>query len=209
MHKIIIIKSIKTAGKLLSFIYSYNIFILLNNLYIILYSGWLSRYFYSIGSSTHLKYGCTLVGGKKISVGNNCSIGYRAALTAWEGDEKKLLISIGNNVSIGDDCHITSINSIEIHDNVLMGKNITITDNSHGKSTLSELIKNPIDRKLFSAGKVIIEEGVWIGDKVTILPNTKVGRRSIVGANSVVTKDIPPFCIACGNPAIVKRIIYE
>ena len=51
---------------------------------------------------------------------------------------------------------------------------------------------------------------MWIGEKVTVLPGITIGEKSIIGANSVVTKDIPPFCIAAGNPAsIIKRYDFE
>jgi len=48
---------------------------------------------------------------------------------------------------------------------------------------------------------------VWIGEKATILSNVRIGRSAIVGANSVVTKDVPPYSVVCGNPAkIIKRL---
>lgn len=51
-----------------------------------------------------------------------------------------------------------------------------------------------------SGGDVIIEDGVWIGANSTILPGVRIGEKSVIGAGSVVLKDIPPFCIAFGNP---------
>ena len=60
---------------------------------------------------------------------------------------------------------------------------------------------------MYTAGPVIIEDGVWIGDKVTILPNVRIGKNAVIGANSVVTKDIPENCVAGGIPAkIIKTI---
>ena len=57
-----------------------------------------------------------------------------------------------------------------------------------------------------SKGDVIIGKNVWIGDKVTILPNVKIGDGVVIGANSVVTKDIPPCSVVAGNPAkIIKH----
>ena len=89
----------------------------------------------------------------------------------------------------------------------MLGKYITITDNSHGESVMEQLDINPIRRPLSSKGSVIIGERVWIGDKVTILPSVKIGNGSIIGSNSVVSKDIPENCVAVGNPAqIIKRI---
>ena len=110
-------------------------------------------------------------------------------------------------MSIGEGCHITCANKIVIEDNALLGKYITITDNSHGDSVIDQLSIAPIRRPLNSKGPVIIGENVWIGDKVTILPNVKVGHGAIIGANSVVSKDIPANCVAVGIPAqIIRRI---
>jgi len=65
----------------------------------------------------------------------------------------------------------------------------------------------PKNRTLYSSGPVIIEDCVWIGDKVTILPNVRIGKNTIIGANSVVVKDIPGNCVAGGIPAKVIKII--
>jgi acetyltransferase-like isoleucine patch superfamily enzyme len=131
-------------------------------------------------------------------------------LTVWDKHEyenHKARIIIGNNVSIGTDSHITAINRIQICDNVLTGKKITITDNAHGDSKLATLVLPTFERQLYSSGPVIIEENVWLGDKVTILPNVRIGKNSIIGSNAVVTKDIPSNCIAGGIPARVLKLI--
>jgi maltose O-acetyltransferase len=56
---------------------------------------------------------------------------------------------------------------------------------------------------------VIVEDHVWIGSKVTILPGVRIGSRAVVGAGSIVTKNIPPRCVAAGNPARVLRRLTE
>jgi acetyltransferase-like isoleucine patch superfamily enzyme len=56
---------------------------------------------------------------------------------------------------------------------------------------------------------VVIEDNVWIGSKVVILPGVRIGSRAVIGAGSIVTKDIPPRCVAAGNPARVLRHITE
>jgi acetyltransferase-like isoleucine patch superfamily enzyme len=175
-----------------------------------LYTGWITREFKSIGNNTIIKPLTSFVGGKYIKIGENSIIGNRVVLTAWSKHKSNTYIpqiNIGNNVSIGDDSHITAINSITIGNNVLTGKKVTITDNSHGKSELLDLTLPPKERNLFSAGPVCIEDGVWIGDKVTILSNVHIGMNAIIGANAVVTKDIPANCIAVGIPAKVIKVI--
>ena len=64
--------------------------------------------------------------------------------------------------------------------------------------------KPPIKRKIYSKGPVIIGKNVWIGDKATTLPGVTIGDGAVIGANTVVTKDVPPFCIVVGNPATIR-----
>lgn len=174
-----------------------------------IYTFWLTPQFKSIDKSSRIIFPVRLLKGQKyITIGNNTTIGSNCVLTAWDkygNDTFNPEIIIGKNVNIGDDCHITAINKIEIGDNVLTGKKITISDNGHGKNDLQSLSIPPIKRALYSKAPVIIEKGVWIGDKVTILAGVKIGENSIIGANSVVTSDIPCNCIAAGIPAKILK----
>lgn len=149
-------------------------------------------------------------GRKYISIGKYSSFGKRAIVTAWYKAElnNEPIIKIGDNTAIGDDCFITATNQILIGNNVLIAQKVTITDNSHGKMDgLEELSCHPSRRLPFSKGPVIIEDFVWIGDKVTICPNVKIGKGAIIGANSVVTKDVPANAVVAGAPAKVIKII--
>jgi acetyltransferase-like isoleucine patch superfamily enzyme len=173
-----------------------------------LHTFWIRTEFKTIGEFSVINYPIDLRGGKYISIGSRVGIGKRGALTAWDqyrGDVFIPEIIIGNNTSIGDEFHITAINKIFIGNNVLMGKKITVTDNGHGMASADQLDTAPIDRLLYSKGPVIIEDGVWIGDKVTILANVTIGKNSIIGANALVTKNIPSNCVAGGVPATVIK----
>ena len=87
---------------------------------------------------------------------------------------------------------------------------VMITDNSHGHTdNISELKINPIDRPLVSKGPVVIEENVWIGEKVSIMPNVTIGRGSIIAANAVVTKSVPAYSIVGGCPARVIKTLSQ
>lgn len=174
----------------------------------ILYTGAVSRQFKFFGTSSVIKRKIdSLVNPQFISIGHDTTIGKRLVLTAWEKTMNSPRISIGNYCQIGDDAHITAVNKIQIGDNVLVGKKVTITDNSHGDFSYETLLISPLNRDCVSKGCVIIEDNVWIGDKVSILPNVRIGHNSVIGANSVVTKDIPPFSVAVGTPAIIKKRI--
>lgn len=65
----------------------------------------------------------------------------------------------------------------------------------------------PNKRPLVSKGTVVIEDNVWIGEMVCIMPGIRIGKSSIIGANAVVTKDVPSYCVVGGNPAkVIKNL---
>lgn len=86
-----------------------------------------------------------------------------------------------------------------------MGNDILITDNSHGLSDIKQMDVAPNYCPLYSKGPVIIEDNVWIGEKTSILPGVHIGQGSIIGANSVVTKDVPAYSVVAGNPAKIIK----
>jgi len=196
---------------LFAFFFPYSAVKYLKKIKTIFHGCWISSEFKSIGKFSSIGYPIYLHGGKYISIGEQVEIGGRGILTAWDsyrGDIFSPKIFIGNHTSIGDDFHITSINTIQIGNNVLLGKKVTITDNAHGTSTLDSLSLSPIERSLYSKGPVVIGDNVWIGDKATILPNVRIGKNAIIGANAVVTKDVPENSVVGGNPAIIlKKIV--
>lgn len=182
---------------------------ILSNVIAYIYTGYYSRKFAKFGSNNLiLPYFQMTRGFDSIEIGSNCILGHNLQLTLWHNtDYPSSKIIIGNNSAIGDNSHITAINRIIIGDNVLMGKRVLITDNAHGATCKELLITPPHKRPLFSKGPVIIEDNVWIGEKATILPDVRIGYGSIIGANAVVTKDVPPFSLVAGNPARVIKTI--
>lgn len=172
-----------------------------------LYSGFYSARFKSFGKgSVILPFFQMTRGMDRIKIGCNCILGHNLQLTVWKNEEyNDAEIIIGSNTAIGDNSHITAYNRIIIGNNVLMGKRILITDNAHGASKKEILDEAPSNRPIVSKGPVIIEDNVWIGEKVSVMPGVRIGKGSIIGANSVVTNNIPPYCVAAGIPAIIKK----
>lgn len=169
-----------------------------------IYSSFITVPFKSVGKKSFIRYKMRLLkGAQYITIGKNSHFGVQAELTAWDAFGDDIFspsIEIGNDVSIGSYCHITAINRIVIGNGVLTGRWVTITDNSHGDTEVDTLCMRPVKRTLKSKGAVIIEDNVWIGDKATILPGVTIGKGSVIGANAVVSKDVPPYSIAVGNP---------
>lgn len=146
-----------------------------------------------------------------IKIGNNFTCGVSCRLEAHPNNTERInkLLVIGDNVQINDHVHISAGSKIVIGDNVLIASKVFITDHNHGKYSGTDFQDSPesipIKRELQFAD-VIIEDNVWIGEFVSILPGVVIGRGSIIGTMSVVTKSIPPFSIAVGSPA---RVIKE
>ena len=177
----------------------------------VMYSGYLSKKFRGFGKNTIIDFDQVLIRGEKyIDLGADCYIARGCQITATDshgGEKWTPEIKIGNYCNIGSFSHITAVTGIYIGDNVLTGKSILITDNAHGASERSLLDIPPRLRPLSSKGPVRIEDNVWIGDKASIMPGVTIGKGSIVAANSVVTHDVPPYCMVGGIPAkILKRL---
>ncbi len=152
-------------------------------------------------------------GEKYFTIGEGCYFGKMAVLTAWDEYEEESFtpeIKIGKECNFGDYLHLTCINRIVIGNTVLTGRWVTITDNGHGNTDDETLRIPPAKRPLVSKGPVIIGNNVWIGDKATILPGVTIGDGAVIAANTVVSKDVPPFSVVAGNPArIIKSYEYK
>lgn len=139
-------------------------------------------------------------GKQQIDFGKNFTTGRFCRIEAYS---KKKVIEIGENCQINDNVHIAGIEKIKIGKNVLIASKVFITDHNHGEyngKNQSSPLENPAERKLVS-NPVLIEDNVWIGEFCSILPGVKIGKGSIIGSNSVVLNDIPPYTIAAGAPA--------
>lgn len=176
-----------------------------------IYTGYCSAQMKSFGKTSVIEpYLLRLIGGKYITIGENCYIDKGVQLSAWDSyDNQKFspVISIGNNCGIGAYSHFTAVNGIIIGNNVRMGKSILITDNAHGASERKLLDMNPRERPLVSKGPVIIEDNVWIGEKSSIMPGVRIGKGSIIAAGAVVTHDVAPYSIVGGNPAKLLKTL--
>jgi maltose O-acetyltransferase len=109
-------------------------------------------------------------------------------------------IRIGDRTLINSGVTILAYAPITIGDEVMIGPNVNLFTSGHDPD-LSGLES----REAVVTGAIQIESGVWIGGATTILPGVTIGRRSVIGAGSVVTRDIPADSIAVGNPCRVIR----
>lgn len=111
-------------------------------------------------------------------------------------------IIIEKNVQIGHFFHCVALKEVHIGEDVLIADKVFISDCTHNYSDINRSI---IESGISHIGNVNIGADSWIGEGVSIL-GVSIGKHCIIGANSVVTKDIPDYCLAAGNPAkIIKR----
>ncbi len=140
--------------------------------------------------------------GEDCHIGRGCDFGVvDASFEKGRGNDGKILI--GNRVWITEALQIYSACGVAIEDDCMLASRIFIVDYTHGYSR----IDLPYQHQPFEAfGAVTIGRGSWIGQNVVILQGVTIGEMSIVGANSVVTRSLPPFCIAAGAPARVIKL---
>ena len=130
-----------------------------------------------------------------ICASDNC-----VRFTSWPSKQADAEIVIGDYCLISPGVRISSAKSIRIGDNCMFAANVIISDSDwHG-------IYNRI-RPFRCTKPVVIENNVWLGERVIVTKGVTIGENSVIGAGSVVTKSIPPNSVAAGNPArIIKNI---
>lgn len=122
--------------------------------------------------------------------------------------EEKASIYIGNNVGISASC-LWIYKSLRIGDRTKIGGDCIIIDSDAHSLNYLERRNGETDRPRAKSKGIVIEEDVLIGARCIILKGVTIGARSIIGAGSVISKDIPADCIAAGNPAKVIKLINQ
>lgn len=127
------------------------------------------------------------------------------------GDETKIgaFVEIQKNATVGKRCKISShtfiCEGVTIEDNVFVGHGVTFTNDTYPRATTSQgELQTGEDWKV---AVTLVKKGASIGSGSTILSNLVIGENALVGAGSVVTKDVPAYAIVAGNPARVLRFI--
>ena len=127
------------------------------------------------------------------------------------GEETKIgaFVEVQRNATIGKRCKISShtfiCEGVTIEDNVFVGHSVTFINDSYPRATTANgALQTEEDWKV---GRTLVKQGASIGSGSTILSNLVIGENALVGAGSVVTKNVPAYAIVAGNPARVLRFI--
>jgi acetyltransferase-like isoleucine patch superfamily enzyme len=159
-----------------------------------------------------IRFPIDIRGKKFIQVSKGFTTGVGCRIEAYPKTDKKVLL-FGENFQMNDYVHITAMESVKIGDNVLLASKIYISDCAHGSYSGDKNDSHPAiapDKRPLYSKPVLIEDNVWLGEFVSVLPGVTIGKGTIVGANSVVSKSLPPYVIAVGTPAKpIKKFNFE
>jgi len=161
--------------------------------------------FDSLGTEPEIAHPRSLViFGSKMHLGRHaqiiCASDNCVRLTTWPSKQKQGEIHIGDYALISPGVRISAAHSIRIGDNCMLAANVYISDSDwHG-------LYNRI-RPFRCTKAVVIEDNVWLGERVIVNKGVTIGENSVIGAGAVVTKDIPPNSVAAGNPARVIKTL--
>lgn len=141
---------------------------------------------------------------KNIFIGQNVMIRNYArieAIAEWNGKKYNPLIKIGNNVTVEQGLHLICAEEVIIEDDVTISANVMISDNSHKFTENIDILKQGLD-----VGRTVVKKGAFIGKNVCIMQGVTLGEYCVVGANAVVTHDVPDYAVVAGVPAKIIRI---
>lgn len=142
-----------------------------------------------------------------IEIGDDVFVAENAFFSISKSSDKNPLLKIGNGVCIGSNFLAACIDEIIIEDNVLVSDRVFVSDHIHDYHDINKPV---ITQPLLMRGQVKIKSGSFIGINVVIMPGVTIGLNSVVGASSVVTKDVPDYCVVTGNPAkIIKQFDFN
>lgn len=162
--------------------------------------------FKSFGTGVRILSPLDLIGPENISIGNDVYVGHQTTLAATPlTHNRPALLTIGEGTHIGSFNHIYCTRRITLGKDVLTANGVYISDNLHEYTdSRTTIIRQPIRQ----IGDVEIGDGAWLGHSCCII-GARVGRHSVVGANAVVTRDIPDYAVAVGMPAVIIKRFDE
>ncbi len=167
---------------------------------------WKKQFAY-FGLDAQIAYPANIQGYESIEIGDGTVILDHSRISNFHINGIEPVIRIGKNCYICYYFTILNASSVTIGNDVLFASHVMISSENHGMNPESEesYMAQPLETKPVNIG-----DGCWIGEKVCILPGVNIGKKCIIGAGSVVTKSIPDYSIAVGNPAkVIKKYNFE
>jgi len=151
-----------------------------------------------IGSGVFFGKDPQLYGLAGVAIGDRVNIGRRARLETHRTSRGQGQLLIGSGTNIGNDVHLGAALRVLIGRNCMIASGVSVLDHDHD-------FADPFDARTAADGVVasptVIEDSVFLGERVAVLKGVRIGNGSVIGTNSVVTRDIPPLTMAAGIPA--------
>ena len=161
------------------------------------------------GRNVYIHPGSRIVRPQFISIGDNVRIGRSTNIFTHpeRRDSKEIILRIEDDVHIGNYNIIGVRKSVILEENVMLGPWVMIMDHTHHYEDVEIPIKS---QPMTDGAPVHLEKGCWVGAYVFISPNVTIGRQAVIGAHSIVNRDIPPYSVAVGSPArVIKRYDFN
>lgn len=173
-----------------------------NWLYAKIFATLFSHSFGFFGKNVRIISPISIEGEKNIYLGNNILVAAQSCLAATPlTGESDCRLELGDGCTIGRFNHIYATGRVVLGKNVLTANNVYISDNLHDyRNPNLPILKQAIIQKSY----VEIGDGTWLGHNACVM-GVKIGRNCVVGANSVVTRDIPDQCVVVGAPAVIIK----
>jgi len=154
------------------------------------------------GTGSTIDWPSYITGAESIAVGSGVHIWRHARINAFNTASNMVRIKIGDGAVIQAFAHIGAIESVKIGTGVMIGSHVLITDHDH---VIDPEKPERFDRELYSS-PVQIGSHVKLHDQVMVLKGVTIGEHSVVAGGSIVTHNIPPFCLVAGSPArLIKK----
>lgn len=165
--------------------------------------------FYHLGENIVCKEGIVIEGIDKMSIGDNVKLMPNVTLLVnpyFENDKQDVKVSIGDRSFVGRNVIIESFNQVVVEEDVLIGPRVYISDSQHTYSNPQLPIHYQPSKSM--SNRLVVKRGGWIGTGAVLVGGITIGYGSVIGANSVVTSDVPSHCVVFGNPSTVLRIYH-
>lgn len=169
-----------------------------------LYTKLLSPAFHSVGQKTTIIPSLRFSNLSGITIGNHVTIHQNCWIQVLrrDGDDGTPKLIIKDNVGIGMNSTISVARKVVIEEFVFTARNVYISDHGHEYRDIGKPIAQ---QGIADIREVVIGACTWIGQNVVVLPGVRIGKHCVIGANSVVNRDVPDFSIVAGVPARVIR----
>jgi acetyltransferase-like isoleucine patch superfamily enzyme len=162
-------------------------------------------FFGRFGRGVRVVWPLRLVGMAHMHLANHVTLQVGAYVAVLPGTPDAPGLVVGRGTLVGNYAHIIVTHRVEIGEKVLIADRVYLSDNLHDYRDVTRPV---MDQPLRQTGDVVIGDGSWIGENVCII-GARIGRHCTVGANSVVTRDLPDHCVAAGAPVVIVRRYCE